>query len=323
MKIPAWILVKILIAAALLYWLFHEESITLEALTIFPSHPFAVFIVSILFFINMMIGSLRWKWLLAALNIHTPYRTLIDINFIGTFGNVFLPGGTGGDALRAYYIMKANSQAGAKALLSLIADRLLGIFGLMLFALGLGALYYKQFSDNSEADFFLQVISCLLVASLLVGITVLSLANRFQIRHRLKQWQKFPRLVQMLISLLDAIVIFKSKLPTVFACILLSLIMQLNVAYSLAILGQTLFGNIPSITEYMTAGSFSMLVNAIPLTPGGIGIGESAFDYFCRIINGQMEDRGYATAFFSFRLIIMLLSLIGAWRFIIYRHQHL
>jgi uncharacterized membrane protein YbhN (UPF0104 family) len=53
---------------------------------------------------------------------------------IGIFFNQFMPGGTGGDVVKIYYLLKETPGKRAQALLAALIDRIIGLLGLVLVA---------------------------------------------------------------------------------------------------------------------------------------------------------------------------------------------
>jgi len=60
--------------------------------------------------------------------------------------------------------------------------------------------------------------------------------------------------------------------------------------------------------EVFVATPIGLLVNAIPLSPGGLGIGENAFEFLYRVIGG----RNGATSFLIARIFLYSPALVGA-----------
>jgi glycosyltransferase 2 family protein len=65
----------------------------------------------------------------------------------------------------------------------------------------------------------------------------------------------------------------------------------------------------------------TLVANALPLTPNGIGIGEAAFDQICRWLEPVPSGAAYSSIFFAYRTISMLASLPGLVSFVIYRNK--
>ena len=61
----------------------------------------------------------------------------------------------------------------------------------------------------------------------------------------------------------------------------------------------------------------SLVINIIPITPGGIGIGESAFDYILSRLITFDENLAYGSIFITYRVLFTIASFVGAYSFII------
>ena len=89
-----------------------------------------------LFLAGEAVRAARWQILLEALGVHRPWRELTAWYFVGSFFNVILPTGFGGDAVRAVELSQDTGRPGP-VVNSVIVDRYLGL--MVLLALGLAA----------------------------------------------------------------------------------------------------------------------------------------------------------------------------------------
>lgn len=82
------------------------------------------------------IGGIRWRWALTAFGAKTlpPMTELVRLYMVGTFFNTYVPGGLGGDVLRAGVTQRAIG-SGTAAWVSVVAERALGLAA-MLFLVG-------------------------------------------------------------------------------------------------------------------------------------------------------------------------------------------
>lgn len=83
---------------------------------------------------TLVLAATRWWLLLRVQDIRLPLRRLCGLNFIGQFFNAFLPGSTGGDVIRIYYILREVPDRKALATLSIVVDRAFGLLALLLVA---------------------------------------------------------------------------------------------------------------------------------------------------------------------------------------------
>ncbi len=75
---------------------------------------------------------LRWHLLLRAAQVNITVRESARLHLTGIFFNGFLPGGTGGDLVKGWYLLRDRSRAeSAAAIGTLVIDRITGLFGLI------------------------------------------------------------------------------------------------------------------------------------------------------------------------------------------------
>ena len=87
-----------------------------------------------LYLAGVVIRAGRWQTLLDALDLHRPLAELTNWYFVGSFFNVVLPTGFGGDAVRVAELAQDTSRPGP-VLNSVVVDRYLGL--MVLLAMGL------------------------------------------------------------------------------------------------------------------------------------------------------------------------------------------
>jgi glycosyltransferase 2 family protein len=67
----------------------------------------------------------------------------------------------------------------------------------------------------------------------------------------------------------------------------------------------------PSSLDYGIAGLYALIANSLPVTPGGLGIGEGAFASACLMLAPQAARAAYGTIFLAFRCVFVLSTLPG------------
>lgn len=93
----------------------------------------------VLVIVGIVLRAVRWMVLLRTLNIQVPLLRLVELYFVGTFFNAFLPSGFGGDVVRVLELTQ-NTHAAA-AVGTVIVDRMTGL--LVLFAMALAVLPFS------------------------------------------------------------------------------------------------------------------------------------------------------------------------------------
>ena len=113
-----------------------------------------------------LVRSLRWGALVWALGIEVSWLRLTGLFFVGTFYNLFLPTGMGGDAVKIYELSRDDGEV-ASAISSTLLDRFLGLF--VLFALALFVLAFS--SELVRPDVRVLIVVGFLVC--LIGVVLL------------------------------------------------------------------------------------------------------------------------------------------------------
>ena len=105
-KRHAILVLKLTFIVTLLYFLFKKGFISIQA-TQQALKQWQIILPAVcgLLFTTLM-GVLRWKWLLEAQGINISFFRTLQLNFIGIFFNMALPGAVSGDVIKVFYVGK-------------------------------------------------------------------------------------------------------------------------------------------------------------------------------------------------------------------------
>ena len=78
-------------------------------------------------------GTIRWRIVLRAQGLDLPFGHALRISLIAHFFNAFLLGTAGGDVAKAYYAARETHHKKTEAVLTVFADRLIGLWAMLLF----------------------------------------------------------------------------------------------------------------------------------------------------------------------------------------------
>jgi hypothetical protein len=136
MKRKQWILLvlKALLAAAVVFWLFRRVDIHRVWHTIVGVRLLPAVAGLALGLLTIVIAGWRWQRELANFDIAIPLRALVCIVQIGQFFAVFLPGPIGDDLTRILYVSRLAPNRVAEACTAVIVDRAMGLCGIVLLA---------------------------------------------------------------------------------------------------------------------------------------------------------------------------------------------
>ena len=309
-------LLKLIIACLLLAFLAHTSKIDFRLLLQLGHSPLLMLPTIALYFIIIGISAWRWNQLNRVQSIDLTYHKTLLPTYLGIAFNNLLPGGIGGDFFRFYFINKKHPTPKSVVMLSILIDRITGLLGIFI-AVAIAALFQAHiFKDNHIIFYFLCV--CLFITVCLFSLAALSFVLPKQLG--MSQWLKNnyaeKKWAQSLLSIFNAIHLYRRAKITLLICLLLSGLIQALITLTCLFIANIL--NFPPLhfTEILIAVAVTQIANLIPLTPGGFGVGEMAFANTLILFHPTVAAT-YGTIFFSYRIIGILTYLPGMLIFVL------
>jgi glycosyltransferase 2 family protein len=314
-KLYGWLSLaaRYLLGFCLVYWLVHTEVLDFRPLASISAGLIAQGVL-----LGASINALsafRIQYLLRDQNIRTSYGRCFIVNCIGLFYSLFLPGGVSGDAARAYYFFNDAHGKRIAVVGALLLDRLLGLITLI----GFGIL-----SGLFLASVLPRILPWLAGFSALLAVLVIGLVIviRYELQHRqtpdahvmLRLWEK-ARGTFAKLRLHD----YSTR--TLILSMILSALMNV-LAIALIYLCSVLNGAHLGLMEVSAVSPLGLLTNAIPLSPGGLGIGEKSFDMLYKAIGGEKGAGSFLTARVFLYSPALLGGLVALWFLVKVRHPH-
>jgi hypothetical protein len=303
-------LLKFGIVAALLGWMISSGKLSFSQLMLVLRRPDAVLASVVVWVMGpVLLGTARWWLLMRGAGISCDYVRALKLQMIGFFFNTAMPGAVGGDIVKAIYIVRDQQGASRKtpAMLSVILDRIVGLIGL--FAMGVVAalMYLKQLSGNPMTADLIRGLSFVVVCSVVfLGVVFVPYKNdRDPVARLLKL--KLP-FFGVLSGVYSALRNYRDKPGVVFAAIGISIVVQMIFLWFMGFIGRIMYG--PALFDAALLAPifpFGILVTAIPLAPGGFGVGHAAFDKLFSLVGLP----GGANVFNVYALSQLILNLLG------------
>ncbi len=201
---------------------------------------------------------------------------------ISDFFSAALPGAVSGDIVRAYHVARGRHQKAALAT-SVVFDRALGLYTLIL--AGTVAVFIgvagELFTGEAGAwsNFYMQTMGLFVVAlfgllTVFGGLFMSSRVRRSALMERLLAKLPFHKTVT---EIYDAVYSFGRKPALTLKAAALSAEAQISFYLGLWCFAVLLDIEELSGLDYIIALPVSLVINAIPIAPGGLGIGEAGF----------------------------------------------
>lgn len=270
------------------------------------------------YFLTALIAGARWWWLLRVNGTDVSLVETLRYTWIGIFFNNVVPGATGGDVVKALYIMKRCPGHRVQVLMSVIVDRVLGLGSLAL----LGAVVVL-FALDRFAEIAIGIWSVIAGVGL-VGLIAFSRRLRNLVRLKALLDRLPPKLGHVLKRVDHAAFVYREHKIVIAASLLAGVGNHVLAVLSVVCFGNALDIGMPSF-EYFVLIPVINIVTAVPLAPNGWGIGEGLYKYFFGQYGGvhiagagvpeavareTMGTRGLAVSVL-YRLHVTLWSLFG------------
>ncbi len=264
---------------ALLWWVFHEpaKQQALKDAVLQADWRWLVAGVAAYGIFELLAG-VRWQMLLRVQGVHLSWSRLYGLLMVGLFFSLFMPGGTGGDLVKGYYLLK-EAPVGRKtsAALSIVMDRLLGLLGVAILTGTITALRWDWLTtDPTSKNFVLLGIGVL--AACVGGMVLAGIVSGARLIHRLPE--KLPGR-NFLATLTGAYAMYGRAWLATLAAIIISILAHgaHYTTFWCASRAIEMSGpRKPSALELYSALPIIETVSALPLTPGGLGTREKLFD---------------------------------------------
>jgi len=256
-----------------------------------------------LFLLGMVVVITRWWRLLSLAGCPTSWFNACRLTFLGMFFNLVVPGLTGGDLVKGVVVAKENPGRRADALVSVAVDRLLGLGVLAL----IGVVVVLLAGDS------FQELRLPLVGLIVFGCLGAALYANKKLRRRLGLSALVDRLPfgDKLRSLDRAALLYLRQPFEMAVAVVLSVLNHLLIILGVCEIGRA-FGvseEMVSLVDFLVLVPVANIVSALPLAPGGWGLGEATFQVLFEMV-GASGALGVAISV-TFRLCQLVLGLIG------------
>ena len=254
--------------------------------------------------VDVWVTSLRLCVLFAPRGLHLSTFASVRLMLIGVFFNACLPGSTGGDLVKIYYATEGNRGRRTEVATIILLDRATGMFALMIWPL-LAALFFPRLVASLPVLRALLLGAGAIAAAMLVGWSVATSPRVRENALLARALQRLP-LGSYVQRVFDTVYAFRDNGASVLAAVGLSLLAHtLSVGVTLLAARATNPGGVA--WEMALLIPLGHLANTLPLTPGGLGVGEAAFNS----LFAMAGLTGGAEALLGWRILTILIGLIG------------
>jgi glycosyltransferase 2 family protein len=264
---------KVGVAVLIIYVMIERNLFNPEVLFSLITLKELVFCVALVL-LGIYLSALRWLLLLRGQGFDLTMRNVFSLQLIGLFFNYIVPGGVGGDLVKGYYLVKANDDRKFLAATSIVMDRLLGLWTIIILVVASGPLIGKDIIQNPKLYYTYRGV--LVAGSIFTTMLLIGFSDRFYDSGWM--FKKFGALPygRVVVESYEAVHAYGTKLTIIVKAMILSLCLQVSSVLFFWVVGNAM-GIRMSIGSYMFLVPLGFVASSLPITPGGIGIGQMAF----------------------------------------------
>ena len=307
-------LFQLSVTIAVLYWVYHDPTRRAQMVEAIRNAEYRWVGMGILAYLVVEIAAaFRWHVLLKVQKIHLSLARLSGLFFIGMFYNQFLPGGTGGDIMKSYYLLKETPDKKAGALLAVVFDRFIGLVALVAITATLIALRYDFLSQKPETRNLLWLLLILLGSSVAFLIATFVISG-FKLLHSLPA--RFPGR-DRLIEISAAYHLYAHHWRATLVAFVASLIAHVATFTTFLCAAYALGAPVP-LLNFFAVMPVERTISALPISFAGIGLREKVLQIMLNGLCGVPEAKAILIGSLSF-LIILFCCLPGALVYLFYK----
>jgi uncharacterized membrane protein YbhN (UPF0104 family) len=309
---------QIAVTLAILYFVFRDPNKRAEMVAALArANPFWLFLGAGAYGAVEVLGAIRWRILLQVQGIVLSWSRVFALVMIGLVFNFFIPGGTGGDVVKIFYLLKETPGQRTAAVLSVFMDRIIGLIGLITLAAFLTLKHWSWLMSTAETAQYVWLVFLIMGASV-AGLAFSFVITGFGLVHRLPA--KMPGR-DKLAELAFAYNLYGRAWRPSLAAFALSIVVHLGSILTFFYAAKAYASpdtRIPTASEFFTVAPIVNTLVSLPISIGGVGVREGLFQVF--LGNLCQVSEAVAVVISSTGYVLMLFwGLIGAGIYVFYR----
>jgi len=247
----------------------------------------------------LIIPAIRWHLVLKSQESDIRFVQVLRWTWIGFFFKIFVPGGLGLDMTRGFYLMSNRKVKRLSSLSTVLMDRIIGLHSLLMVGFVSLTVYFLISDDSNRLAFFSWVL--LSVSMLLIFCLAVTMVSR-----------RIGKILRKLVPVrfrqsYDGLVhLYRSNRRSFFLIYGISLVNALLNVFVFTFAGRALGYSVP-IWIASVAVPLMTLSSLIPLTPGGLGIGEAVTAEFM----SSLQYSGGGSVSLLMRMMFYFWALFG------------
>jgi len=260
-------------------------------------------------FTALCLTFVRWYWLVRSLGLRFSLADAFRLSFLGYLFNFVSVGAVGGDLFKAIFIAREQPGRRTEAIATVVVDRIVGMYALMLVASG--AILFGHIQTAAPAYLALRQLT--LAATVVGAVVLLAALTPALTEGRLARYlMSLPRIGESIQRLVVSLRVYRTRPWMMAGILVLSMITHSSLAVAIYLIARAVFGTCPPLIDHLVIVPMSNVAGALPFTPSGLGSFEFAMDELFRLIapTGETPVSGVLVAL-VYRLVTIAIAFVG------------
>ena len=304
---------QLVVTIGLLWWVFHDPAQRAKmAIALRTADYRWVGMGMLAYMVVEGSAAVRWQILLRVQKINLNLGRVSCLFLIGMFYNQFLPGGTGGDIIKSYLLLKeTNKKAGA--LLAVVFDRLIGLVALVSLTGVLIIMRYHWLARTPETRRLLWILLFVL-GSAILGLITSFVISGFNLFYLLPH--KFPGR-EKLIEIAAAYHLYARHWVATLMAFGISLIAHIATFTTFLCVAYAFRAGV-HVIDFFAILPIERTLTALPISFAGVGLREQILQVMLTNLCGVSSAVAKLIGSMGF-LIILICSAPGGLVYLFYR----
>jgi glycosyltransferase 2 family protein len=255
----------------------------------------------LLYLFSAVLTFIRWFMLVRVIEPHFKLSSTFVLGSIGMVFNLVIPGGVGGDLIKASYLVRMRIRR-TQAIASMVIDRILGLLALFILAAVSGAIAWPGAPRDVRILAVLAWLAVLTGVLVLVAIFTGAFSRMFP--RASSSGSKFGLIVS---ELREMSTTYRGRLDVVFRCLVLCIFIHVLNVTSFYLVSRMLYPEMPTtLAQHFSMVPLILFTLAIPLPFGALGVTELVGGQLMKLVghpDGELAMMGFRVVMYCTGLV--------------------
>jgi glycosyltransferase 2 family protein len=273
----------------------------------------------VLYFVAIILGAVKWQILVRAQDIDAPLGALLNFSLMGLFFGNVMPSNIGGDVVRAYDLARVTKGRAEAAAISVLVDRLMGLFAFFSAAVVTAVLATLMLAQAQQLE-QIEIVT-VIAASAFMALCAALFSRR--IARRLAfifEIGPLTRLKPTAENVYHALQVYRFRYRALASNVLLSVSIVVLTAFIWYLLGQAVGITHVGFFTFLLFNPLIAFLLLIPISFNGLGQKEAIVVFFFGLV-GVPQENALAMSLL-FHVLIVVTSLPGGFVWFSARQHH-